>query len=91
MTPMEQRLARRIHNQRVALRQNWEIVEMRADFRAKEPLMPKLLVSAIKHCKEAREAKAALSTLIYMLALLCTENAQEQPPSTETNVNETGH
>lgn len=33
MTPTEQRLARRIHNQRVALRQNWEIVEMRAGYK----------------------------------------------------------
>jgi hypothetical protein len=70
MTPMEQRLARRIHNQRVALRQNWEIVEMRADERQKRPLMPRLLKSALKHSAEAREAKATLTTLILMLCAL---------------------
>jgi hypothetical protein len=69
MTPMEQRLGRRIHNQRVALRQNWEIVEMRADWPKKQPLMPRLLTSALKHSKEAREAKSALTTLIFMLAI----------------------
>lgn len=70
MTPMEQRLARRIHNQRAALRQNWEIVEMRADERQKRPLMPRLLRSALKHSNATREAKATLTTLIVMLCLL---------------------
>lgn len=70
MTPMEQRLARRIHNQRAALRQNWEIVEIRADERQKRPLMPRLLRSALKHSNDTREAKATLTTLIVMLCLL---------------------
>lgn len=70
MTPMEQRLARRIHNQRVALRQNWEIVEMRSGFAVRSEVRSRMLASATKHARDAREAKAALTTLIFMLTLL---------------------
>lgn len=73
MTPNEQRLARRIHNQRVALRENWQIVEMRAGYRLQQPNQSRLLASALKHSKRAREATEALNSLIFMLCLLANK------------------
>lgn len=70
MTPNEQKLARRIHNQQVALRDNWQIVEMRADYKKKSPIQTRLLTSALKHARGAREAKEALTSLIFMVCLL---------------------
>lgn len=47
----EYRLARRIHQQRVALRENWEIVEMRASHRrawVRSPLLRDMLKRGTK-------------------------------------------
>lgn len=48
----EYKLARRIHQQRVALRENWEIVEMRASHRRAWVRSP-LLMSMLKRPRRA--------------------------------------
>lgn len=58
------KLERRIHNQRVALRQNWEIVEMRASYK----VMPKevrsrMLAGWARAIREVLELRARIAEL----------------------------
>jgi DNA repair ATPase RecN len=52
------KLAARIHKQRVALRENWEIIEIRASYPRRKALMPRMLQCAIKHNQRAKAAEA---------------------------------
>jgi hypothetical protein len=57
------KLEKRIHNQRVALRENWEIVEMRKKeeaapiYRSKRPIKNKWFDYVMKQSKEIRRLK----------------------------------
>ena len=55
------KLDKRIHNQRVALRQNWEIVEMRANFSRRSNTRSRLLAIACQRNAELADTKAALA------------------------------
>jgi hypothetical protein len=55
------KLERRIHNQRVALRNNWEIIEMRASYPNREEVRSRMLASALKWRNEAEKLKKLLA------------------------------
>jgi len=55
------KLDRRIHNQRVALRDNWEIVEMRRKWLGSDTAR-KMYISLSKRYRELRQSVAGLRT-----------------------------
>jgi hypothetical protein len=55
------RLERRIHNQRIALRQNWEIVEMRSGFAQPKEVRSRLLAGWCRAAREVRELRDRLA------------------------------
>jgi PleD family two-component response regulator len=55
------RLERRIHNQRVALRQNWQIVDMRTGLAQPKEVRSRLLAGWSRASREARELRERLA------------------------------
>lgn len=55
------KLERRIHKQRVALRDNWQIIEQRANYKNRWPLMHYHLRMALDYAAENRMLKAQLA------------------------------
>jgi len=51
------KMGKRIHNQRVALRDNWQIIEMRAGYARRWPLQSRLLADWVKLANRARTAE----------------------------------
>lgn len=62
------KLARRIHNQRVSLRENWETIEMRASYPRRQALQKRMLACALEQNRQRLEAERQLSATRAELA-----------------------
>lgn len=60
------KLEKRIHNQRVALRQNWQIIETRADYKKFWPYKSSYLKNALKLYKENFDLEQKIKKLKFL-------------------------